>query len=121
MLHHRHDILVVAQSLADFWVEWAVGDRHRRDVLMRWMPLVARVDPHADETFEQERSRQTRAPANTHSDERNGAMVLAGAELYDALYATGYHANGNTSRAHELIEYLTTTNVSIAARRDFCA
>jgi hypothetical protein len=40
-------------------------------------------------------------------------MVLAGAELYDALYATGYHANGNTSRAHELIEYLTTTNVSI--------
>ena len=44
---------------------------------------------------------------------RNGVMVLAGAELYDALYATGYHANGNTSRAHELIEYLTTTNVSI--------
>ena len=74
------------------------------------MPLVARVDPLTP----MKRSNKTAgAPANTHSDERNGAMVLAGAELYDALYATGYHANGNTSRAHELIEYLTTTNVSI--------
>ena len=36
--------------------------------------------------------------------------VLSGKELYDALYASGYHGLRNHTRAHELLSYLADTN-----------
>lgn len=35
--------------------------------------------------------------------------ALVGAELYDALYATGYHDNLNTTRSGEVIGYMANT------------
>ena len=36
--------------------------------------------------------------------------TLVGAELYNALYATGYHSSVNTSRAHEVINYFSNAS-----------